>query len=55
MSLPIEEGDWLRRRLPNGLEEFYLLEDRGFYDPRASMRAHYQVKVQKGAGHLHHQ
>jgi ElaB/YqjD/DUF883 family membrane-anchored ribosome-binding protein len=46
-SLPIEEGDKLTRELPNGLEESYLVLDRGYYSPVQGMDAHYQVKVRK--------
>jgi hypothetical protein len=45
-SLPIEEGDRFLRRLPNGLEERYLILDRGYWDG-PGMRPHYQVKVRK--------
>lgn len=46
-SLPIEEGDYLIRALKNGLQERYLVLDRGFYDDFAGVKAHYQVKVRK--------
>jgi hypothetical protein len=46
-SLPIEEGDYLVRVLPNGLEENYLVIDRGFYSDFHGIKAHYQVSVQK--------
>jgi hypothetical protein len=45
-TLPIEEGDRFLRRLPNGLEESYLVLDRGYWDG-PGMRPHYQVKVRK--------
>jgi hypothetical protein len=48
-SLPIEEGDRLLRRWPNGLEERYLVLDRGYWDG-PGMRPHYQVKVRKETG-----
>ena len=48
-SLPIEEGDRFLRRLPNGLEESYLVLDRGYWDG-PGMRPHYQVKVRKETG-----
>ena len=32
VSIPIEEGDHLVRKLPNGLEEYYLVLDRGYFD-----------------------
>jgi hypothetical protein len=46
-TLPIEEGDYLVRELPNGLEENYLVIDRGFYSDFHGIKAHYQVSVQK--------
>jgi hypothetical protein len=48
-SLPIEEGNRLLRRWPNGLEERYLVLDRGYWDG-PGMRPHYQVKVRKETG-----
>lgn len=46
-SVPIEEDDYILRTLPNGLEERFLVVDRGFYSKRGSFNAHYQVKVKK--------
>lgn len=46
-SLPIEEGDHLVRELPNGLEESYVVLDRGFYEGGGSIGSHYQCDVQK--------
>lgn len=49
-SLPIEEGDVIIRKLPNGLVEKYKVLDRGFHEKFSSISAHYQVKVQKLSG-----
>lgn len=46
-KLPIEEGDRLVRSLSNGLEESYIVVDRGFYEEFDSFDAHYQCDVQK--------
>lgn len=46
-KLPIEEGDRLVRTLSNGLEESYIVVDRGFYEEFDSFDAHYQCDVQK--------
>jgi len=53
ISLPIEEGDSLIRALPNGLEEVYIVVDRGYTSvPRemlsaGDLREYYYVKVRK--------
>jgi hypothetical protein len=46
-SLPIEEGDALLRKLPNGLIEKYIVVDRGFISAIGGLKAHYQIKVRK--------
>lgn len=46
-TLPIEEGDRLVRALPNGLEESYIVIDRGYREKLHSIDAHYQCEVQK--------
>ncbi|MGE7673778.1 hypothetical protein ACQKMV_09405 [Lysinibacillus sp. NPDC094403] len=46
-TLPIEEGDRLIRTLSNGLEESYIVVDRGYYEKFHSIDAHYQCDVQK--------
>lgn len=46
-TLPIEEGDRLVRKLPNGLEESYIVVDRGYREKFHSIDAHYQCHVQK--------
>lgn len=46
-SLPIEEGDRIKRKLPSGLTESYLVLDRGYYEGIGGIPAHYQIKVRK--------
>ena len=47
-SLPIEEGDKILRILPNGLEEYYVVIDRGYFSGAShNYPAHYQVEVRK--------
>jgi hypothetical protein len=46
-SVPIEEGDILERKLPNGLVERYRVMDRGYFAAFSGTPAHYQVQVQK--------
>ena len=47
VSLPIEEGDKLKRTLPNKLVESYIVLDRGYYENIGNIPSHYQVKVRK--------
>jgi hypothetical protein len=47
ITLPIEEGDRLLRILPNDLEEYYVVLDRGYHQALASIPARYSVKVRK--------
>ncbi len=49
-TAPIEEGDRLTRRLPNGLEETYLIKERGYCPKTTLLPAHYQVKVEREGG-----
>jgi hypothetical protein len=46
-SLIIEIGDEIRRTLPNGQEETFVVEDPVFFEKFHSIGAHYQVKVRK--------
>lgn len=41
VTVPVEEGDLIERKLPNGLLETFVVVDRGFWDD------HYQVKVRR--------
>jgi hypothetical protein len=47
VSLPIEEGDKLKRTLPNKLVESYIVLERGYYESIREIPSHYQVKVRK--------
>lgn len=47
VTLPIEEGDRFLRTLPNGLEEYYVVLDRGYQQALASIPARYNAKVRK--------
>src|SRR2546425_12187666 len=46
-KLPVEEGDFIERALPNGNLETYLVMDRGFYSRFGGVPDHYQMKVRK--------
>ena len=46
-TMPIEEGDRIQRKLPNGLIESYIVLDRGFYSGIGGIKSHYQCKVRK--------
>src|SRR5258706_9478467 len=46
-SQVIEVGDEMRRILPNGREEVFVVEDPAFKEKFHSIDAHYQVKVRK--------
>lgn len=46
-SLPVEEGDRIKRTLPNGLIESYLVVDRGYYERVGGIPAHYQIEVRR--------
>ena len=47
-SLPIEAGDEIKRLLPSGKEETFVVTDPGFYQQFEDIPAHYQVKYQRG-------
>lgn len=46
-KLPLEEGDKIFRKLPNGLIETFLVIDRGYYSGIGGRKGHYEVKVRK--------
>ena len=46
-TVPVEEGDKIIRKLPNSLNEVYIVMDRGFYQAIKGLPAHYQIKVEK--------
>src|ERR1700730_15545678 len=47
VSSVIEVGDEIRRTLPNGQEEVFVVADPVFYEKFHTIDAHYQVKVHK--------
>jgi len=46
-NLPVQEGDVVERKLPNGMIETYVVEERGFRKGMHSIPDHYQMKVRK--------
>jgi len=46
-KLPLEEGDKIFHKLPNGLIESFLVIDRGYYSGIGGREGHYEVKVKK--------
>ncbi|EMJ86788.1 hypothetical protein [Leptospira meyeri] len=46
-KIPLEEGDKIYRKLPNGLIESYVVLDRGYYSQFRGIQGHYQAKVRK--------
>ena len=46
-QIPVEEDDVISRDLPNGLQERYVVLDRGYYEEGMGLDAHYQIKVRK--------
>jgi len=44
-KIPVEEGDVISRQLPNGLEELFVVKDRGYKAGSGGISSHYQVKV----------
>ncbi len=47
VSVPLEEGDFIERVLPNGMKEVYEVVDRGYYSGGGGIPDHYQARVQK--------
>jgi len=45
--LPIEVGDKLKRTLPNGLTDTFIVDDPGFHQEFSEIAAHFQVKVHR--------
>ena len=45
MNVDVRPGDEIRRRLPNGREEAFFVEDPKFYD--SHFGKHYQVKISR--------
>ncbi len=46
-TLPVEEGDTIKRTLPNGTAEHYLVVDTGFHDRFRTIAAHFQTRLRK--------
>jgi hypothetical protein len=46
-DVPVEEGDTIERKLPNGVVEQFVVEDPGFMAAIGSFRDHYQMKVRR--------
>ncbi len=46
-NLPVEEGDFIERALPNGMLETYLVTDCGFYAPFHGVPSHFRMNVRK--------
>lgn len=47
VEIPFEEGDYLCRTLPNGLEESYLIIQAHYYDGIGGIPSNYQIEVRK--------
>ena len=54
MNIDIRPGDELRRRLPNGSDEAFRVDDPKLYETPI-MAPHYQVSVSRPQVHPHHQ
>ena len=50
VSLPIECGDKITRRLPSGVEETFIVLDPGYEAGLGPIKPHYQIKYQRPAG-----
>lgn len=46
VSLPIEQGDKIKRGLPSGIEEIFVVTDPGFHAKFHSIPAHYQIRYE---------
>jgi len=49
VRLPLEVGDRLSRKLPNGLTDEFIVDDPGYCEGLRQIAAHYQVKVRRAA------
>jgi predicted nucleotide-binding protein len=47
VSIPLEEGDVITRQLPGGLEERFVVEDRGYHSGVGGFPAHFRAKVRR--------
>jgi hypothetical protein len=48
VQLPVEEGDVVERKLPNGMTETFVVMERGFMAGMHAIPDHYQMEVRKG-------
>ena len=46
VSLPVERGDKIKRSLPSGVEEIFVITDPGFQQAVMSIPAHYQARYE---------
>ncbi len=46
-DIPLEEGDYVTRKLRSGIEEIFEVVDWGFYDVGRGIGAHFQAKVKR--------
>lgn len=46
-SLPIEVGDKIKRKLPSGVEETFVVTAPNFYERHGGIPAHYQIKYRR--------
>ena len=49
VMIPLEEGDKLYRKLPNGLIEAFIVQDRCYYSSWGPFPERYEAKVKKEA------
>ena len=46
-DLPVEEGDLIERKLPNGMAEGFVVTERGYTKGMRNIPDHYQIKTRK--------
>lgn len=54
-SVRVFTGDEIRRRLPNGSDEVFTVDDPRFYDAFGGIPAHFQIKVSRKGAFPHRQ
>ena len=47
VSLPVERGDKIKRRLPSGVDEIFVISDPGFQAAFGTIAAHYQIRYER--------
>ena len=47
VSLPIEQGDKIKRHLPSGIEEIFVVTNPGFRAEFSSTPAHYEIQYER--------